>query len=189
LKADRQPKINLLSYRQEEAELKRRAQRRIIVIIAVTILLVGAAAAVWWSQYQQVKALEEENRQLQEQVEELSQVAASAVGISDEEVKKLGSRKALLDKLEQERTFDPKQLEEIYALSIPDITIGKMDIKNGGQITVNAYTDSQGDLIAFLEKLENQDFIKEIQRVSSRRNEKTGEISFTLVVTGEVTSE
>lgn len=189
MKADRQPKINLLSYQQEENQRKRQIQRRIAVIIAITALLVGAATAAWWSQNQQLKALETENQQLQEQVEELSKVAASAGGISDEEVRQLGSRKALLDKLEEERTLDPEQLEDIYALSVPDITIGKMDIKNGGDITVTAYTDSQGDLINFLEKLENEDFVKEIRKVSSKRNEKTGEISFSLVVAGEVTSE
>ena len=189
MRIERQPKINLLSYRQEEAELKRQSRRRVLVIAAITVLLIGAAAATWWSQHQQVKALEQENQQLQDQVEDLSNIAASAGGISDEEVKELGSRKALLDKLEEERTFDPEQLEDIYALSVPDITIGKMDIRNGGEITVNAYTDSQSDLIDFLEKLENEDFVKEIQRISSKRNDKTGEISFTLVLTGEVTSK
>jgi len=41
-------------------------------------------------------------------------------------------------------------------------------------------------LIKFLEKLQQEDFVKEIQRLSSKRNDKTGEISFTLVITGEV---
>lgn len=186
---ERQPRINLLAYRQEEAELQRKSQRTIIIAVLITVILVAAAASIWWNQNQQVKALEEQNQQLEKQVEELSQVAALAGGISDQEVKELGSRKALLDKLEEERTFDPEQLKDIYALSVPDITIGKMDIRNGGEITVNAYTDSQSDLIDFLEKLENEDFVKEIQRISSKRNDKTGEISFTLVLTGEVTSK
>ncbi len=189
MRIERQPKINLLSYRQEEAKQKRLFQRKIIIIAMVTILLVAAGAASWWSQNQQIQALEQQNQQLHEQVEALSKVAAIAVGISDQEVKELGSRKALLDKLEEERTLDPEQLEDIYALSVPHITIGKMDIKNGGEITVNAYTNSQGQLITFLEKLQNEDFVEEIRKVSSKRNDKTGEISFTLVLAGEVTSK
>jgi Tfp pilus assembly protein PilN len=183
---ERQPRINLLAYRQEEAELQRKSQRTIIIAVLITVVLVAAAASIWWNQNQQVKALEEQNQQLEKQVEELSQVAALAGGISDQEVKELGSRKALLAKLEEERTFDPQQLKDIYALGVPDITIGKMAIKTNGEITINAYTGSQAKLIKFLEKLQQEDFVKEIQRLSSKRNDKTGEISFTLVITGEV---
>ncbi len=185
MKADRQARINLLSYLQEEAERRRKSQRKVIVVIAINILLVSTAAVAWWSQNQQVKALEQEYRQLQEQVEDLSE-AATAGGISDQEVRELGLRKALLDKLEEERTFDPDQLEEIYALSIPHITISKMDMKNSGEITIHAYAGTQTDLIAFLEKLENEDFVKDIQKISSRRNKQTGEISFSLVIAGEM---
>lgn len=189
MRTERQPKINLLTYRQEEAEQKRLSQRNIIIITVVTVLLVAAGAANWWSQNQQVKALEQQNQQLQKQVEDLSKVAAIAGGVSDQEVKELGSRKALLSKLEEERTLDPGQLEDIYALSVPKITIGKMDIKDNGEITINAYTSRQSSLIEFVERLQKEDFVKEIQRISSKRNDKTGEISFTLVLAGEVTSK
>ncbi len=186
---ERQPRINLLAYRQEEAELQRKSQRTIIIAVLITVILVAAAASILGNQNQQVRALEEQNQQLEQQVEELSQVAAVASGISDQEVKTLGSRKALLAKLEEERTIDPQQLRDIYALSVPDITIGKMDIKTNGELTINAYTGSQAKLIKFLEKLQQEDFVKEIQRLSSKRNDKTGEISFTLVITGEVISQ
>jgi len=189
LRSDRQQKINLLTYRREETEQKRLFQRKIIIITMVTILLVAAGAASWWSQNQRIEALEQQNQQLQEQVEDLSKIAALAGGVSDQEVKELGSRQALLSKLEEERTLDPGQLEEIYALSVPQITIGKMDVKDNGEITINAYTSRQSSLIDFVEKLQKEDFVKEIQRISFKRNDKTGEITFTLVLAGEVTSK
>lgn len=158
----------------------------IVIVLLVTLLLAAGAAVIWSKQNQQFKALEQEHQQLQKHVEDLSKVAAVAGGISNQEVKELGTRKALLTRLEQERTLKPEQLEDIYALSVPNITIGKMEIKDAGELTLSAYTSSQGKFIAFVEKLQAQDYIKEIQRISSKRNDKTGEISFTLTLAWEV---
>lgn len=184
-----EPRINLLSYLQEEAEQQHKTRLTLAILAGVTVILLVVAVSVWSNQNQQIKAWKEQNQQLKNQVEELSQVAAIAGELSDLETEELGSRQALLAELEEKRTIDPQQILDIYALSVPDITIGKMDIKDGGEITINAYTGSQAKLIKFLEKLQQEDFVKEIQRLSSKRNDTTGEISFTLVIAGEVSSQ
>ncbi len=187
LQGDGQPRINLLSYLQEEAAQKRELRQKLIAVVAINIMLVCAAAVSWWSQHQQVIAWEKENQHLQEQVESLRKIAAAIGSSSDQEARELSLRKSWLAKLERERTLDPGQLEEIYALSIPDITISQINMKNSGEITIKGYADNQRDLIAFLERLENEDFVKDISNVASKRNRQTGEISFTLVMAGEMT--
>lgn len=187
MQGDGQPRINLLSYLQEEAAQKRELRQKLIAVVVINIMLVCAAAVSWWSQHQQVIAWEKENQHLQEQVESLRKIAAAIGSSSDQEARELSLRKSWLAKLERERTLDPGQLEEIYALSIPDITISQINMKNSGEITIKGYADNQRDLIAFLERLENEDFVKDISNVASKRNSQTGEISFTLVMAGEMT--
>lgn len=179
-------KIDLLAYRQEERQLRRKAGQETVILTVIAVLLLAGASGVWWTQDRQIQVLQQQEKQLRAEVEDLANVAALAGGVSDQEMKELGSRKALLTRLEQERRLKPEQLENIYALSVPDIVIGKMEIKEAGELTISAYTDSQSQFIEFVEKLAKEEYIKEIQKISSKQNDKTGEISFTLTLAWEV---
>lgn len=186
MKTQDQPKINLLYYRQEETRQKRRLWRKVVIIAVVTILLVAIGAKTWWSQNQQLQALENQNRQLNEQVGELNRAMATAGGVGGQELKELDSRRAHLAELERERRIDLDQMKGIYEISVEKITIDKMDINDKGEITINAYTNSHNSLIELVEKLQQEDYIQGIQFISAQSNSKTGEISFTLVAAGEV---
>lgn len=189
VKTGREAKIDLLAYRQEEQLQRKKTLQELLVLGLIAVILLGSGVGIWWSQKQHLNALEKQNQQIKDQVEDMTKIAAVAGGVSDEEMKELGSRKALLSRLEEERILKPEQLEDIYALSVPDITIGKMEIKEAGELTINAYTTSQSKFIAFVEELQKQKYIKDIQKITSKRNNKTGEINFTLTLAWEVESK
>lgn len=177
----KESRINLLRYQQEETlESKKNIQLVLILGLAV-LLLVGAMGGIWWMQNQKLQALKAENQQLQEQVGQLSRSAVS----TDTDSKgpdKINIRKNMIDALEKQVKVKSKHFEEIYLLSIPGVTIAKMDVKSDNNFTTSAYCDSQAKVIEFLEQLRELDFVKEVKSVSSKCNAKTGEVNFNITL-------
>lgn len=172
----KEPRINLLRYRQAE-EVEKKSNIRFMGILAlVVLLLLGAMGGTWWKQNHQLQAVKNEKQQLQQQEEQLSHLAIStATGGKDSE---LDQRQSIINALEKQVKVKSKHFKEIYLLSIPGVTIGKMDIKPNNNFTISAYCNSQAKFIEFLEQMRKLNFVKEVKNVSSKCNSKTGEVSF-----------
>lgn len=182
---DKEPRINLLRYQQEKAK-ERYANIRLYLMLGMIILLsITAMGGAWWMQKQNLQAVKAKNEVLQQQVDELTSYAVSAS--SKEDVSEYNQRQTMITTLEKLVKAKSKNFEEIYLLSIPGVTIGKMDVKANDNLVITAYCSSQAVFIKFLDEIRNLDFIIEIKNISSKYNEKTGEVSFNVtLVWGEV---
>lgn len=182
----KEARINLLRYQQEETLESRKNNRLVLILGLVALLLAGAMGGVWWMQNQKLQAVKAENKQLQQQVDKLT----SSVVFTDTASKgsdEVGKRISIVNTLEKQVKVKSKHFQDIYLLSIPGITIGKMDVKSNNSFTISAYCSSQAKFINFLKQLRELDFIKEVNNISSKCNAKTGEVNFNLtLVWGEV---
>lgn len=187
MKAGKESRINLLRY-QQEARQERKSNVRFIGILAlVVLLLVGAMGGLWWMQNEKLQAVKAQNQKLQQQVDDLTK-SVIATGISTKNSGKVDIRTAMINTLEKQVKAKSKYFKEIYLISIPNVTIGKMDVKSDNSFTMSAYCQGQTKFIKFLEQVRELGFVEEVKNVSSRYNAKTGEVNFniTLVVKGEV---
>ncbi len=185
MNVNKEPRIDMLAYRREE-QLERRGNLRNITIFGLlALLLLGGMGTAWWLQNQQVGTLQTENEQLQQEIDSLAITVARTDSAVDNK-KSQDSRLALLNQLEESAQVKSTQLRKIYQLSIPDITIGKLDMKANNEFALSAYCNSQAQFITFLSQLRDLDFIKDVKNISSKANEKTGEVSFNLTLVWEV---
>ena len=181
MKTGKEPRINLLRYRQEELSAKKSNLRFNILLGLVVLLFLGAVAGAWWTQNQKLEALNAENQQLQQEVDQLT-VKAASIDSGEVDQENLSAREALIKQLTQEPKLKAEQVLEVYELSDPGITIGNMSVKAGESVTMSAYCSSQADFIKFLDRLRSLDYIKEVKNVSSKRNAKTGEVNFNITL-------
>lgn len=180
---DKEPRINLLRYQQEKAK-ERYANIRFYFILGMLILLsMTAMSGAWWMQKQKLQALKAKNEVLQKQVDEMTSLAVSASSKAD--VNEYNQRQTMIAVLEKQEKAKSKNFSEVYLLSIPGVTIGKMDVKANDNLTMTAYCSSQPVFIKFLDEMRKLDFIKEIKNISSKYNEKTGEVSFNITLVWE----
>ena len=181
----KEPRIDLLAYQREE-QLERRGNFRNVAIIGlIAMLLLGGMGTAWWLQNKQVETLQTENKQLQQKIDSLAKSVASSESALDNKASQ-DSRQTLLSNLEASAQVKSKQLREIYQLSIPSITIGKLEMKANNEFAMSAYCNSQARFIKFLGQLRELDFIKDVKNISSKANEKTGEVNFNLTLVWEV---
>jgi len=188
MKAGKESRINLLRY-QQEAHQERKSNIRFIGILGlVALLLVGAMGGIWWLQYQKLQTVKVQNQELQQQVDNLTKSVTAITGTSTKDAGKVDIRTTMVNALEKQVKAKTKYFEEIYLISIPNVTIGKMDVKSDNSFTMSAYCQGQTKFIKFLEQVRELGFVEEVKNVSSRYNAKTGEVNFnlTLVVRGEV---
>lgn len=178
----KEPRINLLRYQWEEED--RESNIRFILILGlVALLFIGAMGGTWQMQKQKLKTLKAENQQLQQQVDKLTRSVASADPAKN--VGGIDMRSTIVNTLEKQAQKKSKHFQEIYLISIPGITIGKMDVKSDNNFTINAYCSSQTKFIKFLEQLQELEFVKEAKNISSKRNDKTGEVNFNITLVWE----
>ncbi|MGI5879210.1 MAG: PilN domain-containing protein [Syntrophomonadaceae bacterium] len=171
---NKEPRINLLRYMQE-GKVEKKSDLRFILILGLAVLLfTGIMAGTWWMQGQKLQAIKNENQQLQKDIEQLTK----AVSANKNTPEGLNSREAMLNALESRQKVKSKQLEEIYQLTIPGVTIAKIDVKSNNSFTMSAYCNSQAKCITFLEQLRELEYIKDVKVLSSKLNDKTGEVSF-----------
>jgi len=177
----KESRINLLRYQQEE-NLESRSNIRFVLILGLAaLLLVGAMGGTWLIQNQKLQAVKAENQQLQQQVGQLSRSAVSTdTGSKDSD--KVNMRKNMINALEKQVKVKSQHFEDIYLVSIPAVTIGKMEVKSDNNFTMSAYCNSQVNFIKYLEQLRALDFIKEVKSVSSKCNAKTGEVNFNVTL-------
>ena len=170
----KEPRINLLRYMQE-GEVEKKSDLRFILILSLAALLfIGIMSGTWWMQGQKLQAMKTENQKLQQEIDQLSKAASADKNAPAE----FNGREAILNTLESQQKVRSQQLEEIYQLTIPGVTIGKIDVKSNNNFTMSAYCNSQAKCIAFLEQLRELDYIKDVKVISSKLNAKTGEVSF-----------
>ena len=181
MKMGKEPRINLLRYRQEALSAKKSSLRFSIILGLIVLLFLGAIAGAWWTQTQKLGALNAENQQLQQEVDQLT-VKAAKIGTGEVDKENLTAREALIKQLTQEPKLKADQVLEVYELSDPGVTIGTMSVKAGESVTMSAYCSSQADFIKFLDRLRGLDYIKEVKNVSSKRNAKTGEVNFNITL-------
>ena len=181
----KEPRINLLRYQQEEAREKYSDIRFFLILGMVALLFVGVMGGTWWMQNQKLQAVKAKNEQLQQQVDKLTRSVVSTDTTKD--VSEVNVRHTIITALEKQVKVKSKHFEEIYLLSIPGVTIGKMDVKSDDNFAMTAYCNSQAKFIKFLEEVRNLDCVKEVKNISSKYNAKTGEVSFNItLVWGEV---
>jgi len=94
MKAGKEPRINLLRYRQEELSAKKSNLRFNILLGLVVLLFLGAVAGAWWTQNQKLEALNAENQQLQQEVDQLT-VKAASIDSGEVDQENLSAREAL----------------------------------------------------------------------------------------------
>ena len=177
----KEPRINLLRYRQEAISAKKSGVRFAIILGLAAILCLGAIAGAWWSQNQKLQALQQKNQLLQEDVDQLVQ----EVALLESGLQAPGdvlTRENLIKQLSREPRLKADQLLEVYEMSDPGVTIGNMQVKAEESVTMSAYCQSQAEFIQFLDHLQSLDYIKEVKNVSSRRNDKTGEVNFNITL-------
>lgn len=183
--ANKEPRIDMLAYRREE-QLERRGNLRGLAIIGVVaLLLLGGMGTAWWLQNKQIDTLQTENKLLQQKIDSLAKTVDNTNTTIDKN-KAQNKRQSLLSNLEASAQVKSVHLRKIYQLSIPNITIGKLDMKANNEFAMTAYCNSQAQFIKFLGQLRELDFIKDVKNISSRSNEKTGEVNFNLTLVWEV---
>ena len=175
-----EPKIDLLRYRQEEARESQNNMRFMLMLALIVLLFVGAMGGIGAMQKQQLQQLEAHNNQLQAQVNELTSLMVSTETDNKLSLEKFNVRNRLLEALEKQIIIKSKNIEEIYLVSAPNVTISRMDVKLDNSFTITAYCSSQTVLINYLQQVMDLDFVQEIKSVTSNRNAQTGEITFNL---------
>lgn len=183
MKFSQEPRIDLLAYRREEQLEQSENLRHVAIAALLAVILLGGMGAAWWLQKIQVAKLQSMNMQWQQKIDQMSNTVADTVKKTN--TKSQDSRQAILSELEASTQMKSKLLREIYQLSIPNITIGKLEIKDNNELTVSAYCTSHANFIKFLGQLRELDFIKEVKKISSKYNEKTGEVNFNLTMEWE----
>lgn len=180
----KEPRINLLRYLQEERLEQRKNIRYTLILMGVALLFLVGMGGVWWMQVQQLEAAKATNQQLQQEVDKLTtSVSVTDPGSIDQEQYEV--RRTMISTLEKQAKVKSPQFQEIYLLSIPGVTIGKMEARANNSFTMSAYCNSQAKFITFLEQLRQLEFIKEVKNISSKRNAKTGEVNFNLTLVWE----
>jgi len=185
MKGSKEPRIDLLAYQREEQLQRQGSLKNIAMFGLILLVLMGAMTLVWYYQNQQAEAIKLENQKLEQDIDKLSKTVNSSAA-SAEAVKSEDKRENILKKLEDEAQVKSGQLRKIYQLSIPSITVGKLEMKSNNELAVTAYCTSQTSFIKFLGQLRELDFIKEVKNISSKYNEKTGEVTFNLTLVWEV---
>ncbi len=182
--AYKEPRINLLRYQHEEVWESKSNIRFLLILGLVALLFVSAMGGTWRMQNKQLQEMKAQNEQLQQQVSEL---ASSAVSTDSESkiADEINIRTTMVQALEKQVKVKSKYFGDIYLLSVPGVTIGKMDVKSDNNFTMSAYCNSQAKLIKYLEQLINLEFVKEVKGISSKRNPKTGEVNFNITLVWE----
>lgn len=184
MKAGKEPRIDLLAYQREE-QLERQGSFKAIAIFGLVLLVfLGGMGFFWWMQNNQISTLKTENKTLQQEIDKLSQTVSGAN--QGNTIQSKDNRQGMLNKLEEEAQVKSGQLRKIYQLSIPNITVGKLEMKSNNELAVTAYCTSQASFIKFLGQLRELDFINEVKNISSKYDEKTGEVTFNLTLVWEV---
>lgn len=186
MRVRKESRINLLRYQQEN-QLESRSNIRFVLILTLTaLMLVGVMGGAWYVQNKKLQAVKAENQQLQQQVDKLtSSVVSTDTGT--EGSGEVNKRTSMINAVEKQVKVKSRHFQDIYLLSIPGVTIGKMDTKSDNKFSISAYCSSQAQFIKFLEQLRELDFIKEVKNISSKCNAKTGEVNFNItLVWGEV---
>jgi Tfp pilus assembly protein PilN len=181
---NKEPRINLLRYQQEEVWESKSNIRFLLILGLVALLFVSAMGGTWRMQSRQLQELKAQNEQLQQQVSELTSATVST-DIDSEISDKIKARATMVQALEKQIKVKSKYFEDVYLLSIPGVTIGKMDVKPDNNFAMSAYCSSQAKLIKYLEQLINLDFVKEVKSITSKRNAKTGEVNFNITLVWE----
>ncbi len=185
MKKSKEARINLLRYKHDEAREKKANIQFFLISGIVFLLFLTTIGGIWWFQGQKLQVIEADNRILQEEIEQLTRIMVSAD--TSELVDASDLRQVIITALEQEVHAKAKHFGEIYLLSIPGITIGKMDLKSNNDLSMTAYCNSQAKFINFLDEVRNLDYVQEVKNISTKYNDKTGEINFNLtLVWGEV---
>lgn len=176
----KEPRINLLYYRQEESQEKRSDIRFYIITGLVILLLVGAMGGLGMSQKQKLQTLKSDNLDLQQEVEKLTSMV---VALESNQGSENGiSNMSIISILENQVKVQSENIKELYVTSIPGITIGRMDVKSDNKLALNAYCQGQTKFINFLDEVKNLKCVKEVSNLSSRYNDKTGEVNFNLTL-------
>ncbi len=182
----KEPRINLLRYLQEEAQ-ERKADIKFYIITGVIILLcLSAMGGLGWAQKQKLQALKTDNTNLKQEVEELTSIVVTLESNFLDTEGDIDSL-AIIDDVENQVKVQSDNITELYMLSIPGITIGKMDLKSNDTLALAAYCQGQTKFISFLDEVRSLESVKEVKNISSKYNDKTGEVSFNLTLEwGEV---
>lgn len=182
----KEPRINLLRYLQEEAQEKRADVQFYIVTGVIILLCISAMAGLGWAQKQKLQALKVDNTNLKQKVEELTSIVVSLQSNYLDTEGDIDSL-AIIDELENQVKVQSDNITELYMLSIPGITVGKMDLKSNDILSLTAYCQGQTRFIGFLDEIRNLESVKEVKNISSKYNDKTGEVTFNLTLEwGEV---
>lgn len=185
MRVNKEPRIDMLAYRRKEQSERLGNLRNIAILGLLALLLLGGMGTVWYLQNQQVETLQTENKQLQRKIDSLTKTV-DGMDASLDNKKSGNSRQSILSNLEAAAQVKSIHLRKIYQLSIPEITIGKLDMKSNNEFVMTAYCNSQAKFIKYLGQLRELDFIKDVKNISSKSNEKTGEVSFNLTLVWEV---
>lgn len=177
----KEARINLLRYLQEEAQEKRADMQFFIITGLVILLCILAMGGLGWSQKQKLQALKADNNNLKQEVEELTSITvtlesnllAAESGIDNQ---------AIINDVENQLKVQSDNITELYMLSIPGITIGKMEVRSSDILSLTAYCQGQTKFIKFLDEVRNLETVKEVKNISSKYNDKTGEVSFNLTL-------
>lgn len=182
----KEPRINLLRYLQEEAREKKADTRFYIITGLIILLSITAMGGLGGAQKQKLQALKTDNTNYQQKVDELTSIVitlepnlADAEGGIDNQ--------AIINAVENQVKVQSDNITDLYMLSIPGVTIGKMDVRSNDMLSLTAYCQGQTKFIRFLDEVKNLESVKEVKNISSKYNDKTGEVSFNLTLEwGEV---
>lgn len=184
MKVGKEPRIDLLAYQRDEQMERRGNLKNLAVFGLIVVLVLAIMGVMYWQQNKQAETLKIQNQKLEKEINKLSQAVNGTTTMGDSKSK--DNRENMLNKLEAEAQVKSSQLRQIYRLGIPDITIGKLDMKSNNELAVTAYCSSQASFIKYLGQLRELDFIKDVKNVTSKYNEKTGEVNFNLTLVWEV---
>lgn len=175
-------KINLLRYQLEVEQAKKDQLMLVGIIALIIVIFTSSLMGGLGVQKGKLKALKTENNSLQKQVEELTATVNADLDTADDGVSVMDIRKKILNYLEEESLNKTKILEAIFLTTDSSITLGKMNYKTDNTINISAYCQGQTAFINYLAVLKELDFVTEVKNLSSKYNNKTGEVNFSLTL-------
>lgn len=176
--------INLINYKLEK---KMSAQTTLFewgIYMLIGLLLLGGIFSYNYGLQKQVKALNNENLSLQNELKQ-SSVQVSTLQNSQKIEDAIKNRSKLVSALSAKQSNFVPVLDELGQMGDSGLLISNIDVKDG-IINVKGYASGHRQLINLMASLRDSDSFSDPANLQMQTTKETGEISFSMQMSLEV---
>lgn len=178
MKKNSEAKINLLYYKFEEKRGVQEKKCEYSVYVSIFLILILALGSLYFFQWQNIRDLEAQTIQLEENIAEISDVHVFMETL-EKENEQLKVVRVRVQNLEDMQYNVVDLMDELYILSESKVILAKIELKKN-HLLINAFTNNTRSFLEFMEKLKISPYFQDPQMINTQVDEENGEVSFNM---------